>query len=141
MARIKLDLPPVFKFSTELTVRITDINYGGHLGNDALLSLLHEARLRFLQSLGWSEMDCGGASIIMTDAAIVYRNEAFQGERLRIDVAVTDLQAMSCDIVYRVVNAGTAAEVARAKTGIAFFDYQARKVVPAPAAVRDAFSI
>ena len=49
MARIKLDLPERFPFSTELRVRITDVNYGGHMGNDSLLGLLHEARVRFLE--------------------------------------------------------------------------------------------
>ena len=48
MARVKLDLNGVeFVFRTELDVRITDINYGRHVGNDAMLGLLHEARLRY----------------------------------------------------------------------------------------------
>ena len=33
MGRVKLELPETFSFSTELTVRVTDLNYGGHLGN------------------------------------------------------------------------------------------------------------
>ena len=57
MARIKLDLPGRFPFSTELRVRITDVNYGGHMGNDALLGLLHEARVQFLAHYGLSELD------------------------------------------------------------------------------------
>ena len=40
MARIKLDMPDNYIFSTELPVRISDINYGGHLSNDAMLSML-----------------------------------------------------------------------------------------------------
>jgi acyl-CoA thioesterase FadM len=136
MPRVKLDVPETFPFRTEMPVRITDVNYGGHLGNDALLSLLHEARVRYLRSLGWSEMDIAGASIIMTDAVIVYRNEAFQGDVLRIEVAVKDLQATSCDVVYRVTTIASGAEIARAKTGIAFFDYGKRRIVPMPEAFR-----
>lgn len=132
MARVRLELPATFPFSTEIDVRITDVNYGGHLGNDAVLSLLHEARVRFLGSLGYSELDIGGASIIMTDAVIVYRAESFQGDTLRIEVAASDMQASTCDITYRVANAATGVEVARAKTGIAFFDYRQKKVVPMP---------
>ncbi len=44
MPRVELELPERFQFVTEIPLRITDINYGGHLGNDALLSLLHEAQ-------------------------------------------------------------------------------------------------
>ncbi|NDG84238.1 MAG: thioesterase, partial [Proteobacteria bacterium] len=62
MPRIKIDLPERFAFSTELSLRITDINYGGHLGNDAVLGLVHEARVRFLKHHGFSETEIGGVS-------------------------------------------------------------------------------
>ena len=39
MARIRLSMPEKFIFTTELPVRITDLNYGGHVGNDVFLSL------------------------------------------------------------------------------------------------------
>ena len=137
MARIKLELPRHFPFMTELSVRISDINYGGHLGNDAVLSLLHEARVRFLASHGYTEKDIEGAGIIMVDAIVVYRSESFHGDRLRIQVAVVDLRTTSCDFMYLVTQAETGKEVARAKTGIAFFDYERRKIVEMPAAFRE----
>jgi len=28
---------------------VADINYGGHLGNDKVLSFIHEARLRYVR--------------------------------------------------------------------------------------------
>ena len=34
LARVKLTLPDAWQFDTTVTVRIGDINYGGHLGND-----------------------------------------------------------------------------------------------------------
>lgn len=139
MARIKIDLPQSFVFSTTVTVRITDINYGGHLGNDALLSIVHEARLQFLKHYGYTEIDIEGRSIIMADAAVVYKSEVFYGDTLRIDIAVTDLGRMSCDIVYRVSNNGTGKEAARVKTGIVFFDYEERKPVAIPDNFRKTF--
>ncbi|MCW8811925.1 MAG: acyl-CoA thioesterase, partial [Chlorobium sp.] len=77
MARIKVELPEKFHFRTEIQIRITDINYGGHLGNDSLLSIIHEARLRFLNHLGYSESNVEGIGIIMVDAGIQYKSEAF----------------------------------------------------------------
>ncbi|HCB15290.1 MAG TPA: thioesterase, partial [Gammaproteobacteria bacterium] len=70
--RIKLDLPADYSFTTELRIRITDVNYGGHLGNDAMLGLLHEARVRFLKHHGFSELDIGGCGLIMTGSSLVY---------------------------------------------------------------------
>jgi acyl-CoA thioesterase FadM len=139
MARIEIPLPDTFPFATELAIRITDLNYGGHLGNDAVLSLVHEARVRFLAAHGWSEKDVAGAGIIMSDAAIVYRSEGFYGMRLRVEVAVEDLRTRGCDLVFRLADAATGREVARAKTGILFFDYGARRVVSTPEPFRAAF--
>jgi len=132
MARIRVDLPDRFPFSTELAVRVGDINYGGHLGNDALLALLQESRMQFLQQYGYTERDIGGKGIIMVDAAIQYRAESFHGNLLVIEVAVTEIDKRGCDFVYRVTNKATGKEVARAKTGIVFFDYAQRAMVPVP---------
>jgi len=139
MPRIKLVIPEILPFVTELDIRVADINYGGHLGNDAVLALLHEARLRFLGARGWSETDIAGAGLIMTDAVVVYRSEAFHGERVRIGVGVDDCQKCGCDIVYRMTASPDGREIARAKTGMAFFNYATRKVVPIPPAFKAAF--
>lgn len=132
MARVNLELPESFLFSTELKVRITDVNYGGHLGNDALLGLLHEARVRFLAHHGLAELDICGLGIIIADSVIVYKSEAFSGEALLIAVAIVDFNQYGCDFVYRITEKTSGREVARAKTGIVFFDYQQRTVQPAP---------
>ncbi|CDH45718.1 acyl-CoA thioesterase [Candidatus Contendibacter odensensis] len=139
MARIKLELPANFPFSTELRVRITDVNYGGHMGNDALLGLLHEARVQFLAHYGLSELDIGGVGIIMADSVIVYKSEAFPAETLVIAVAVADFNRCGCDFIYRVTEKTSDREVARAKTGIVFFNYQQRAIQNVPPTFLDLF--
>lgn len=132
MSRVKLDMPDNFAFSTEIHIRIDDINYGGHLGNDSVLSLVHEARVRFLTHHGFTEADIDGVGIIMTDAVIVYKSEGFYGNILRIDVAVDELSRVGCDFIFRLVNKEDETEIARAKTGVVFFDYEQRKMMPVP---------
>lgn len=132
MPRIKIEIPEKFIFKTEITIRITDINYGGHLGNDSLLSIIHEARVRFLNHLGYSESNVNGSGIIMIDAAIQYKSEGFYGEVLVIEVAVTEFTGIGCDFIYRIINKDSKKEIAAAKTGIVFFDYEKRKTVPVP---------
>ena len=132
MARIKIDMPENYSFSTEIPVRISDINYGGHLSNDAVLSMVHEARIRYLNSYNYTELDIDGASIIMTDSAIVYKAEGFHADQIQIDVAVGDFNKYGCDIYYLLSNKKTAVEIAHAKTGIVFFDYNERKVIGVP---------
>jgi acyl-CoA thioesterase FadM len=140
MARVEIDLPETFAFTTEIPIRIGDVNYGGHLGNDAVLSILHEARVRLFARHGWTELDVGGPGIVMVDAAIVYRAEGAWGMTLRVEVAVADLRTRGCDVVYRMSDVATGREIARAKTGIVFFDYASRRVVHAPGAFRAAFA-
>ena len=113
--------------------RITDLNYGAHLANDALLRLLHEARVQFLASLGVQELDpATQLGFIMADVAVEYKAEAFYGDVLRIEVGLDDLSKYGFDIVYQVKNqAGK--EVARAKTGMLAFDYNTRKLRALPA--------
>jgi len=137
MARIKIDLPEKFIFSTEITPRITEMNYGGHLGNDAFLAIVHEARVRFLAAHKWSEMDIDGRSLIMVDAAIMHLAEVFYGDTLHIEVGVTDLSRSGCDFVFRLSAGENGREVARAKTGIVFFDYRKKKVVRMPEVFRN----
>ena len=115
-----------------MPVRITDINYGGHLANDALLGILHEARVRFLKHHGMSEPDVGWCGMLMVDVAIQYRKEVFHGEALRIEVGVTELRRAGCDFAYRVTEVSSGALVAEAQTGMAFFNYQTKKMVRVP---------
>lgn len=134
MARIQLNLPEHFPFSTDLAVRITEINYGGHLGNDALLSLLHEARYRYLKAQGFaSEREIGGQGLVISDVAIIYKRQAFYGDILSVAVAVGDFNKYGCDVFYQVRNPN-GQEVARAKTGIVFFNYDRQQVVRVPEA-------
>jgi acyl-CoA thioesterase FadM len=133
MARIKIQVPEKFIYKTEIPIRITDINYGGHLGNDSVLSLVHEARLRFLKHLGYSESNIEGVGIIMIDAAIQYRSEGFYGDELLIEVTVTDFSNLGCDFVFKLTSKNSNKEIALAKTGIVFFDYEKRKTASVPA--------
>jgi acyl-CoA thioesterase FadM len=132
MARVKLDLPEKFAFSTEISVRISDINYGGHLGHDSILSLTHEARVRMLREYCFTEIDIDGVGLIVSDVVIVYKSEAFYGETFKIEIATCDFSKYGCDFVYRITEKESGREVARAKTGIVFFDYKERKIAPVP---------
>lgn len=133
MARIQIDLPERFIFSTELSVYIGHINYGHHLDNALLLSLISEARVRFLKSLGYTEMDVEGFGIIVADAAVQYCAEAFHGDLLTVRMTPADFNKYGCDLVWQMTRSGDGTEIARGKTGMLFFDYALRKPVLVPA--------
>jgi len=132
VSRVQIGLPERFAFATELALYISHINYGGHLDNALLLTLVSEARVRYFKSLGYSELDVEGCGIVLADAAVQYRSEAFHGETMRIEMAPANFHARGFDLVWRMSERDTAREVARGKSGILFFDYARRKVMPVP---------
>jgi len=132
MARIKITPPKKFDFSTEISLRISDINYGGHLGHDSILSLAHEARVRFFKSHGFTELNVFGPAMILSDVAINYKSEGFYGDSIVVDIAVCDFLKYGCDLVYRLSNKESGNVVALLKTGIVFIYYEKREVAPVP---------
>jgi 4-hydroxybenzoyl-CoA thioesterase len=134
MPRIKIELPESFHFSTEIPIYIGHINYGHHLDNAQLISLISEARVRFLKSMGYSEMDVEGVGIIVADVAAQYRSEAFHGETLVAEMGANDFNKYGCDFVWRLSDKASGREVARGKHGIMFFDYTARQATSVPPA-------
>ena len=134
MARIKIDLPEKFSFSCNIPVRISDINYGGHVGNDMLLSIIHEARMQYFKSLGFSEMNFGGPGMIMSDVAIEFKSELFYGDVVITAVTAGDISKVSFDVFYKLekIEGGVIKRVAAAKTGMICFDYGKKKIVAVP---------
>lgn len=139
MARIRIEPPADFPFSCQIPVRITDLNYGGHMGNDTLLSIVHEARMQFLQSLGYTEMNLGGLGMIMADAGIEFRSEVFYGDVLTVSVAAAGISRAGFDLYYKLEKEkeGGRQLVALAKTGMVCYDYQKKKISALPEQVRD----
>ena len=134
MARIKIDLPSHFDFRVTIPVRITDINYGGHVGNDAILSIMHEARMQFLKHHGYSELDFAGTGLIMNDVGIEFKNELFYGDSIIASVSAGDFSRVSFDLYYKFEKAGgdKMVLVAAGKTGMICYNYDLKKISPVP---------
>lgn len=136
MPRIQIDLPENFRFSTEVALYLSHMNYAGHLDNAMLLAVVSEARSRFFKSLGYTELDVEGIGIVVADAAVQYKSEAFHGEVMLVRMAAADFGSKGCDLLWCMNERETQREVARGKTGIVFYDYAARKVTAVPASFR-----
>ena len=139
MARIKLEVPKQFHFKTEIDIRISDINYGNHMGNDSLLSIMHEARIRFFKNYNANELDVFGVSMIMSDAAIQYKSEAFYEDVLQIEMTAYDFGVTSFDLFYYVTRKSDQKLIALAKTNMVCFDYKEKKMKDVPQAFLSLF--
>lgn len=113
MSRIKLQMPEAFSFITQIPVRISDINYGNHVGNDAVLSLIHEARVQYLAHYGFSELQCAGVGLIMSDAGIEFKKEIFYGDVIKASVTAVNFTSIGFDLYYKLETNGKAAVLAK----------------------------
>jgi acyl-CoA thioesterase FadM len=141
MARLTLLFPDdQYCFSTQLTVRVTDINAAKHLSNDSMISMISEARALFFFEFGITETAEDGIGIIVTDLATTYKAEAHARDQLLFEVGVMDFNAYGGDITFRITRPADSALVAMAKSGFVFFNYQALKVMAMPAAFAEKFA-
>jgi len=135
MARVKIDLPGKFLFSTNIPIRITDINFGGHVGNETILSIVHEARAKFFQHLGYDELNFWGVGTIMSDVAIEYKDQIYYGDDVFASVTIGEITKVAFDLFYKLEKRladGKLATVALAKTWIVCYDYDLKKVAAIP---------
>jgi acyl-CoA thioester hydrolase len=130
MGRVKIKFPeqkPLF--TATIPVRIGDINYGNHVGNDAILSIVHESRMQMLGVNGYTEMNAAGNSMIMADVMIAYKGEAFYSDVLSVHIYAEEVGGISFDLLYHITTTrnGEVKQIAHCKTGMVCFDYTTRK--------------
>ncbi len=131
MARVKLILPQKISAQIKIPVRITDINYGNHLGNDSLVSILHEARAQWLRNVDLNELDCDGSGLIMADLAIEFKAECFYGDELNIEISIGEISRVGFELYYKLINQHGQI-TALAKTGMLCYDYTQKVLVSIP---------
>lgn len=134
MARIKLDIPEKIIASFQIPVRITDINYGNHVGNDAFVSIIHEARMQWLKQYNYTELEIEGIGLIMSDLAIEFKNESFYGDLIEVKLCVAEITRVSFELYYQlfVLRNNESVLLANAKTGMVCYNYASKKVAMVP---------
>jgi acyl-CoA thioesterase FadM len=132
MPRVKLTELPAYEFCHQLIVRATDINYAGHVGNEALLGLVHETRAQFMDHLGFDTVVAKQIEVglIIADLAVNFKAEAYAHEVLEIDCQIAEMEAKSFRLFHRIRRDEQV--IALVETGLVAFNYPARQVVKLP---------
>lgn len=127
-------LPTHFPFKAPIPIRITDVNYSNHVGNDSVLSIIHEARMLFLAHYGYSELSFESTALIMRSVAIEYKAELFYGDQLEVSVVARNFTKLKFEIVYKLekIVGDKRIIAAKASTVMACFDYENRKLAHMP---------
>jgi len=142
MARIKLELPENKIASVTIPVRITDINYGNHLGNDAFVSIIHEARMQWLYQYSYTELNIESCGLILADLAVEFKSESFYGDTIEAIILVGEITTVSFELYYQLSTKRNDKIIvlALAKTGMVCYDYAIKKVVAIPEKLKNILS-
>ncbi len=142
MPRVKLDLPAKILGTFLVPVRITDLNYGNHVGNNAIVEIIHEARVQFLRSHQFTELNAGGVALIMNELVVEYKNESFYNDQLKVNVFCGEITRVSFELFYEisVLRDQTNIIIANAKTGMVGYNYEEKKVAAITGELREALS-
>ena len=134
MARIKIEIPEKIIGTFTIPIRIADINYGNHVGNDAFVSIIHEARMQWLRQYGYTELKIEGIGLIMSDLALEFKNESFYGDVVEVRLGASEISRVGFDLYYQLSAKRNNENIllANAKTGMICYDYDAKKVVSIP---------
>lgn len=134
MARIKIEIPEKVIGTFHIPVRIADINYGNHVGNDAFVSILHEARMQWLNQYGYTELKIEGVGLIMSDLALEFKSESFYGDVVAVRLGAGEISRVGFELYYQLTAKRNNETVllANAKTGMVCYDYAAKKVAAIP---------
>lgn len=135
MPRVKIELPEkFFDISISIPVRITDINYGDHVGNDSLVAIIHEARMQFLQHHGFTELDIDGLGLIMSDLLVEFKNESFYKDVIDVKIGSDNISKASFELFYQLTTIRNTEKIfiANAKTTMVCYDYELKKVAALP---------
>ncbi|RYD98163.1 MAG: thioesterase [Sphingobacteriales bacterium] len=142
MEKVKIILPAdPPDFECLITVRVSDINYGNHVGNDSLVSFLHEARVQFLTDMGYTEFDIEGVGLIQADLMVRYKNEAFLGDKLSCKIFFVNFSARSFDMICSITTERNHQNItiAAAKAGLVCYNYQTKSIAQLPAQFTNRF--
>ena len=142
MSRVKIILPPKSLGNFQIPVRITDINYGNHVGNNAIVEIIHEARVQFLRSHHFTELTAGGIGLIMNELVVEYKNESFYNDQLNVTIFCGEISRAAFELYYKitVMRDETNIIIALAKTGMVGYNYEQKKVAAISEELRAALS-
>jgi len=116
------------KFKELISVRVDDINFGGHLDHAKLISLMHQARVQVFKKLGVNELDCSGNFMVMRNLEIKYSSQSYLNDLLEMDLEI-DINRVCVVINYEIFNLTQNKKTARAMAQMAVLHPKTHQVL------------
>lgn len=118
-------------YETDYKVIVSDINYGGHMGNERALIIFQQTRMEWLNSIGYDEANIEGNGLIQLESHVYYLKEVFLGETLLCRIVNVQPERITFNIEYEILNKNNDI-VIKGMTKMAVFDYGKKKIARIP---------
>lgn len=122
-------------FTTTFHVRVGDLNAGKHLGHVEFISLIHEARVRFINQLDptFDELNFYGVGLLLKTLSADIQAQSYHGDELRVTVEVVAFSKVSFTLRYQAFNQTRGRLAGEFETQMVCVDYQSEKLKRVPA--------
>jgi acyl-CoA thioester hydrolase len=121
-----------FPFSTIMPVRVTDINYGKHLGHLSTIGILHSAWALFLNENGFDELNVEGLGVILLNSSYKFLSESYFNDLLQVNVGIGEFSKLKFNFLFKVINQKSGKIAVTGQEEYAFMDYSCGKVARVP---------
>jgi len=90
--------------------------------------------MKYLKSLGYTEIEFGGVGMIMADLAIEFKSEMFYGDTIIASVSCGEITKVGFELFYKLeVNRENKTVLAAiGRTGMVCYDYDKKKIAAVP---------
>ncbi|MEH7356479.1 thioesterase family protein [Neobacillus drentensis] len=117
-------------------VRFSETDALGHINNTSYFIYLEEARIRFMESLGY-KMDIQNWNFILASTKCDFISQGYFGQELSIKTYVTKIGTKSFQLEHDLIAVQTNELIARGNAIMVFFDFEKQKSEPIPEMVKE----
>jgi acyl-CoA thioester hydrolase len=128
----------LYRFSTALEVRWRDVDALSHVNNAVYFNYLEQARLHYMDELGFLLPNSTDVGIIIAEASCRFKSPLKLGEHVTIRARVSEFRRTSFIFEYR-IEGEDGRLAATARTVQVCYDYEDQRPSPIPDKWREAF--
>ena len=115
----------------QVTVRFSETDALGHINNTSYFIYLEEARIRFIESLGF-KMEMENWNFILASTKCDFINQGFFGQELSIKTYVSKIGTKSFQLEHDLIAVQTKELIARGNAIMVYFDFEKQTSEPLP---------
>jgi acyl-CoA thioester hydrolase len=117
--------------TTTVNIRFCETDALGHVSNTSYFIYLEEARIRMFEELGYGS-DIKEWRFILASTKCDFINQAFFGQRLKIETNVSKIGNKSFQLVHRILDEKTGTLIALGESTVVYFNFETQKSEPIP---------